>query len=268
MKTLAVLGFSMFMLLSCENQPAPEEPLAQRRFRIPVVVNSYGGDSIEKTDSPFVSHAIESGFPEFAGKFSFSDTINIAPKQLDSAMQADYLDRDTQPYEHDTFGITGFEMIIDPETTVPYCSYRGCVNAYYPIYFVNETNSDKVFIGKDSYVHGIHEAVNREGPMRWCPIERRGSDFCGNGKWALIVHPGEFAVVLMKKYEGSLETQMRARIVLGENHYVSKTFTGTINPGQFYEEEGLPIQEILTNEYGPQWIVNAYYGTMPMIKDE
>jgi len=133
---------------------------------------------------------------------------------------------------------------------------------YYPVYFVNSNNSDKIFFIKDKYAFGIQEALEKKKFGNWLPIESRGFDFCGNGYSGLIVHPQEFVVILMKKYDGDLETAMRARFQVGENIIVSKPFKGRINKNQFKIKDSSYIQGRLqkTNGKAASWL---FYNAVP-----
>jgi len=136
------------------------------------------------------------------------------------------------------------------------------LNEYYPVFFVNSTPSDKLFLGKDRYVFGIQEAFDTCDFGSWLPIEGRGFDFCGNGYWKLVVHPEEFVIVLMRKYKGGFETGVRVRFQLGESLYVSKPYKGVINEKQFLVEDSSYFDDRLkeTDGRAANWL---FYGAVP-----
>lgn len=154
---------------------------------------------------------------------------------------------------------------MDYESSVKYNrNYQNDSTLYdhYPVYFVNSTNTDKVFFGKDSYAFGIQEAIAKEKYIIWRPIEGRGYDFCGNGHWGLIVHPREFVLVLMRKYEGDYETELRVRFKVDENIVISRPFKGRINVSQFSVRDGSYIEKELqeTDGKAATWL---FYGSHP-----
>jgi hypothetical protein len=167
----------------------------------------------------------------------------------------------------DTLQATGFEMFANYEQTVFYNRYYNnkhfnndkTLYSYFPVYFVNSTQTEKIFLGKDSYVYGIQEAVEKEAYDWYKPIESAGFDFCGNGCWGMIVRPGEFVVVLMRKYMGSYETEMRVRFSVGENIYVSKPFLGNISRNQFLISDSSYAHSVIksNNDVPPFWL---FYG--------
>ena len=79
----------------------------------------------------------------------------------------------------DTLDVTGFEIIVDYEKNIAFRRYdfEDTVGVYFPVYIVNSTSSDKVLLGKDSYVFGLQEALDEDRRQRWRPIESRGFDF-------------------------------------------------------------------------------------------
>lgn len=126
--------------------------------------------------------------------------------------------------------------------------------------------SDKIFLGKDSYIMGIQEAIREEKWKRWRPIEARGFDFCGNGSWGMIVHPNEFVVVLMNKYKGGFPTQLRVRYVMGNNIFVSKPFFGSIDSSQFHIKDSSYVKRQLQRTKG-RAAQSLFYGAEPREED-
>lgn len=135
---------------------------------------------------------------------------------------------------------------------------------YFPVYVVNETSRTKLFIGKDSYVFGIQEAIDTSKWVsgEWRPIESRGNDFCGNGYFGLKIHPGEFVMFLVPKYEGSEKQTMRVRLQIGESIYISHSYEGTFNLKQFDVKKESWIYDRLQVDKSStiQWM---FYGATP-----
>ena len=238
-------------------------------FKTPSITNSQFDDSIKS--KAYQANHISEVFPTFIGKFKFQDEIDITPKNYDTINEEnpiyeDYI-YDYSPFgQYDTIDVNGLELLVDYETTVKYNRYfefESTLYHYFPVYFINSTNTDKAFYGKDGYVFGIQEA--KDGG-EWRPIEGRGFDFCGNGRWGLIVHPREFILILMRKYEGDYETKMRVRFEVNENIFVSSPFIGKINKNQFSIQDSSYLERRLQETGGKasSWL---FYGAIPKGED-
>lgn len=256
-KELSILLVVIGITLSCRSNI--EKPYILK-FTIPEVANSQIREPIpsKKYRADFISEV----FPIFAGKFRFANKIDISPDKRDTAMSKDFVGNYSRSRIGDSIDINGFELIVDYDQVVKFRQYDSIVYEYYPVYFVNSTKSDKMFLGKDDYIFGIQEALDNEKWKSWRPIESRGFDFCGNGRWGLIVHPNEFVVILMRKYEGDFQTAMRVRFELGDNIYVSKPFEGIIQESQFRIQDSSYLEKQLreTNGSAASWL---FYGAVP-----
>ncbi len=201
--------------------------------------------------------------PIFVGKYPFSKEIDINKK--DTSYKHDFIyefrgDRYVDIH-NDSLSMDGFQLIVDYETNIVLSFPRTLWgNTFYPVYVVNETQSTKIFTGKDSHLFSLQEA--RDSNYRWYPIERRPIEMCGHGYWGLRIHPGEFALFILQKYTGNFKTWLRVRLKNGTNIYVSKPFIGTINPSQFY------IPHYARNYYylkenPAKAIMSRFYGSIP-----
>jgi len=253
-----ILTIVIGTLLSCQTNSEKSE---LTEFKTPQIINTQFNDSIKSIlyQAEFVSEV----FPSFVGKFKFQEEIDINPEKRDTTIYKDFIY--SRSKQTDSLDINGLELIVDYANSVKYNRYYqfdSSLYDHYPVYFVNSTKSDKVFYGKDSYVFGIQEAVDKEKYGEWRPIEGRGFDFCGNGRWGLIVHPQEFILILMRKYEGDYETEMRVRFEVGENIFVSRPFKGKINESQFSIQDSSYLEKRLqkTNGKAATWI---FYGAVP-----
>lgn len=248
-------------IISCQYDKEHQENILE--FKIPEIVNTQFPDSI--LSKPFKSDYVSEVFPTFIGKFEFQNKVDINPKYRDTIIPTEYLEEYSEIRIGDSLDANGFELIVDYDKTVKYNRYYDTDSIlfdHYPVFFVNSSNSDKIFLAKDSYVFGIQEALDTLNWPQWRPIEGRGFDFCGNGKWGLIVHPNEFILVLMRKYEGNFKTGIRARFQIGENIYVSKPFKGTINSNQFNIKDDSSLKSYLQKSHGraATWL---FYGAEP-----
>lgn len=246
--------------LNCKTESGEVEDIA---FKLPFIFNSHYGDTLNS--SLFMAELITEIFPIFAGKYKFKDTIDVNPETIDKIAQEDYFGGYSSTRLGDSADVNGFELYVDYSKSVLYNNYYKYDKnkfIYYPVYFVNSTNSNKVFFGKDSYAFGIQEARDKAEQGFWRPIECRGFDFCGNGHWAIIVHPRELVLILMRKYDGNYETEMRVRYEVGDNIFVSKPFVGKICESQFYLRESSRVQKRLhkTEATEASWL---FYGAIP-----
>lgn len=198
-------------------------------------------------------------FPTFLGKFPFSTNLAIDNQQHFIADE-DYLFYSGDSIE--TYGGDGLQLIPAPQiklAELPY--YRLDDSAHFPVFIVNETPLTKTIEGKDGHLFAIQEAKDSNG--MWRPIEQRGFDFCGNGRWGLKIYPQEYGVFLMPLYEGSYFTELRVRFRNGDNIIISKSYKGMINYDQFYFEPDSEMKKHIT--HSPLAIVNVtFYGSYPL----
>ena len=255
-----ILPLFIGTLISCQSNSNKSEWI---EFNAPQIINTQFPDSIKSI--PYQAKFVSDVFPLFIGKFKFNEKIDINPEKKDKTIYKDFIEGYSQMRVNDSLDINGFELIVDYDNSVKYNMYYqfdSTLYDYFPVYFVNSTKTNKVFYGKDDYVFGIQEAVEKNKYSEWRPIEGRGFDFCGNGRWGLIVHPQEFILVLMRKYEGDYETEMRVRFEVGENIFVSRPFKGKINHMQFSLKDSSYFERRLqeTNGKAATWL---FYGAIP-----
>ena len=256
-----ILTLLLGTLISCQSNNDKNELAV---FKPPQIINTQFNDSIESI--PYQAKSITEVFPSFVGKFKFQEEIDINPEKRDTTIYKDFIDEYSRSGLTDSLGINGLELIVDYYNSVKYNRYYqygdSTLYDHYPVYFVNSTKTDKVFYGKDSYVFGIQEAVDKSKYGEWRPIEGRGFDFCGNGHWGLIIHPQEFILVLMRKYEGDYATNMRVRFEVGDNIFVSRPFNGRINESQFSIQDSSYLKQRLreTDGKAATWL---FYGAVP-----
>lgn len=253
---IIILIFST--LISCEQQNTKKQK--DRIFKLPVIISQpTKTDTIEYFKANFITHS----WPKLAGKSKFCDTLKLAVRRdRDTTFAKDFIG-EKGVWRSDTSKSDGFELFTDYKSTISRIKNdekKG--NYFYPVYVVNQTPTMKVFIGKDSYVFAIQEALDSN--QNWRPIEGRGFDFCGNGYWGLKIHPNEFLTFLMPKYEGSYKTKIRVRIKIGDIIYVSKPFEGTINEKQFYLDKKNDYHYGRLRENKASAIQYLFYGAEPL----
>lgn len=222
---------------SCTNNNSNAE--INSAFKKPVIIYPF---PLNKPKDFLQPEFIAPSDPFFAGKFKFNDTIKLDLKNRINFSGKDLLNEYSISQMPDSLDVNGLELIADYEKEIyfnesaihPTWRYDK-IFAYYPVYLVNSTNSNKLFFGKEHHGFGIQEAIDTNPQTQgWSPIEYKAIGLsCGNGDWAVIIRPGEFVLLLMKKYRGKIKTKVRARIANGPTIYVSKPFEASINQEQF-----------------------------------
>lgn len=251
----------MVVCSACLNQDKKTVTISQD-FHLPVIVQAQTKDTIEFRNTDFLNYS----WFMFYGKYKFTDTLHFGEHtKQDTSYKKDFIWEYSRPRQNDTLTTDGFQIFVDYKTTMYHRNkyeYPSKGEYYFPVYVVNETSRTKVFIGKDQYVFGLQEAVDRSSYDEWRPIECRGPDFCGNGYFGLKIHPGEFAMFLAPKYIGDEKNFMRIRLQIGESIYLSKSFIGTFNRRQFNIKKGTWVHSRLEGGE-PSTIQSMFYGAMP-----
>jgi hypothetical protein len=199
-------------------------------FKPPFLIQTSNFDSVENWHTDGINQV----FPILVGQYQFSDTVNIGKREQRHLTKDEYI-WEHNTFDFDTLSSDGLQIYPDYATTVKAKQFEGATkaNVFFPVYVVNETNTPKLFIGKDDYVFAIQEAVDTSSYDRWYAIEAKGFDFCGNGYFRRKLLPREFIMILMPKYSGNKSTYIRTRIKIGENILISRPYNGVIDKRQF-----------------------------------
>lgn len=231
-----IFPFIILVLLGCSSKRQADN-LTKDKFRVPTIVQSKTID----TAIYFKEENVVEVWPIFIGQFKFADSIYYTgeSERRNSVSEKQYL-WEQRVFELDTLSSDGLQILADYETSIIYAdkSFDSVAHYFYPVYIANETDEPKVFIGKDSYVFAIQEALDTSEYSRWYAIEGKGFDFCGNGYFRRRILPNEFIMFLFPKYSGSEKTLLRVRLKLGDNLIISKPFKGVINRNQFSIKKG------------------------------
>ena len=258
----------------------PPKPQAPKQFKPPVLVNRMYENWGKIRQLPQRKDYMQATCPDFLGKHAFCDTLDIGQYNTENPPSDSSKYYGTAGYGEihffDSLDVNGLELVVDYENEVfynPFLEEDSFYLVYYPVFFVNTTSTPKLFFGKDFHVFGIQEAVDSsemdvympEYDLLWHPIEKRCFDFCALGGWAMVINPGEFALVLMEKYKGDYPTAMRVRFQLGANIVVSKPFHGWLNPQQFFPENRI-ASDISKKSIDTKIYYDAtYYGATPKV---
>ena len=219
----------LLFIAGCSTKQS-QKPLASDRFKLPLIIQKENLDTVKA----FQVDGMTGVYPPLIGKFKFGDTINFLKLGQQQMSEKDYLWEVQNTYDSDSLSSDGLQIIPDYKTSVAYSRYQLTNHLYFPVYVVNETYEPRIFFGKDSHGFAIQEAIDTSDYSLWHPIESTGYDFCGNGRFRKKLNPKEFLIFLLPKYSGSDTTSLRIRFQIGESVFISKAFTGTINPKQFY----------------------------------
>ncbi len=219
-----IVYLSIMMFCGCKNEKQID------RFEIPKIIQIDRHDTVEYIKPK----GILGVYPTFINKFKFTKELHI---NFDSLWR-ERLDTSDFSYstwewrKSDSLNNDGFQIIVDYNTDISFSKYRQYepYHHVFPVYIVNETKKTKLLLAKDSWIFATQEA---EHNYSWKAIEMDGFDFCGNGRWGLKIHPNEFAMFVMKKYNGSYKTKLRIKLRIGENIYLSKPYEGYIDTIQF-----------------------------------
>lgn len=254
---------SLFIILpiliaTCSYKQPAQQPEQVSRFTLPVIIQKEKVDTVKALN---INRMIDI-FPPFVGRFKMGDTVDVTRPEKQFLTEKEYLWEQQHATESDSLSSDGLQVIPDYKTSVAYAKWMFPPRLYYPVYIVNETAEPKYFFGKDSHGFAIQEAIDTADRDNWHPIECQGYDFCGNGGFGKKIDPGYFVVLLLPKYAGTDTTSLRVRLKIGESIFISKAFTGVINPAQFNidKEDWMYSRLKETKGAAAQWL---FYGGWP-----
>lgn len=206
----------------------------------------------------------------FCGKYKFTDTLKLGKYwNIDTGYSKDFIHDYRRPSVDDTLTNDGFQIFVDYKTTIINNTISGLGNCCFPVYVVNETSRTKIFNGIGRAVFGIQEAIDTSKIKwgKWRPIESKEFVFCGVGYYGLKVHPGEFVMFLVPKYEGNEKQFLRIRLQIGEIIYLSQSYEGTFNANQFEMIKNSSTYYLLNHEKVSA-IQIRFYGAIPKGYDD
>lgn len=249
-------------LLGCH--AAPEQTFSLSTSQLPIITQP-----AVPLPPPLRQDSIHGVLPHFVGRFPVTDSLVLTQPLAASA--ADWLQDFAAMQattDSSTLNTDGLELLVDPSCSLVYQKQvppevRDLFPAQRvrPVYVVNATGHTKLLAGKDSWVFAIQEAQDRQG--QWRPIESRGADFCGNGRWLLKLHPHQLGLFLVPQYQGPFATRLRVRLQNGESRYVSAPYPGQISERQFVAPAN-QLKQLLHNKAAVNWL---YYGAEPTAMD-
>lgn len=219
---------------------------------------------------PLRQDSIGGVFAQLVGRFALAESLPLhqLPLPGDSADWLREFAAMQTVRDSTTLSTDGLELLVDYHQPV---AYQRAVSpeerAHYPaqrvlpVYVVNTTVQTKLLAGKDHHLFAIQEAQDRQG--QWRPIESRGFDFCGNGRWLVKLHPQQCALFLVQQYQGSFATRLRVRLQNGESRYVSAPYPGQISEQQFLAPAD-QVRQLRDDRAAVNWL---YYGAVPAALD-
>jgi hypothetical protein len=256
--TISTYGWGLFLLF------AGCHPAAELAFTPPQLPQLAPSTTLPP---PAQATYVQAVFPPIAGRFSFAQGSTEPAR----APEADYFREYAATIaarDSTALGTDGLEVLADYGRAIGYRrpglpagDPHFPARLMYPVYVLNATPRTKLLLGKDSWVFAIQEARDRSG--HWRPIESKGYDFCGNGRWAVKLHPRQAMVVLMTKYRGTFRTLLRVRLINGSSLYVSPPYAGQVDEQQFT----VPPNQYHTLEQDLSAVDYLYYGATPAAVD-
>ena len=103
---------------------------------------------------------------------------------------------------------------------------------YFTSYLVNTTDTTIVVRRQDGSVMMIQEAQDSAGT--WTPIEHWQYSGCGNSYFdPLRIEPKHYVMIPIKKYQGDFNTDIRLKLMLGDQIFYSDSFQGSVDKNQF-----------------------------------
>lgn len=169
------------------------------------------------------------------GKHQLSDTILLKKSQT-------YIDESIPEYEliksekkYDSLDFTGLEIVADYKTTVPMPYQvsteheRSEIYAYFPVYIINNNHTERYFNFESNFARGIQI---KDSPF-FEPIEFLEMPWlCIDITYFVKLLPGEFVILLFKKYQGDTEVQLRIFLKNCGIPIYSAPYTATYNKSQ------------------------------------
>ncbi|MEY4902978.1 MAG: hypothetical protein RLZZ292_793 [Bacteroidota bacterium] len=198
------------------------------------------------------------------GIYGFGDTVFVSKKGEFLTNANRYVENFTKIRTYfSQFSSDGLELIVDTINVAKFDSeYEK--GTYTPIYVVNSTFTSKVIMGRDYEFNGLQEARTLEEYTYFCPIEGEVQPGCGCCAMVAELKPKQFAVILVRKYKGKLKTQLRTRLSIGENLYVTKPYTGYIDTAQFYFSPMSFVKEKMAEKNKFFSLHHYFYGSTPL----
>lgn len=169
------------------------------------------------------------------GKHRLSDTILLKKPQT-------YLDESIPGYDliksettYDSLDFSGLEIVADYGTTFPMLhrdkstNERSQIYAYFPAYVINNKKTERYFTYKSNFARGIQI---KDTPF-FEPIEYLEMPWlCLDINYYVKLLPGEFVILLFKKYEGKGEGQLRILVKNGRLPIYSAPYKANYNKTQ------------------------------------
>lgn len=172
---------------------------------------------------------IQNMLARFAGRYAFAPAIRLnRPDSLGSDL---IQEPGWKLPDADTLNTDGLEIHVDYRQNLVW--KHDSTELLFPVYLVNATTHTKLVFGKDSWMPAVQEALDRQGHWRAIELRSPAADMCGNGEWALRLHPRQMGVLLLPKYQGTFKTKLRVRITNGTASYVSLPYEARIDESQF-----------------------------------
>ncbi|MBK7442858.1 MAG: hypothetical protein IPI65_15400 [Bacteroidetes bacterium] len=229
--------------------------IAQNSARFPVVLNKYlrNPDTIHY----FESNDLMNSLPIYMGKHRISDTILLQKPEdyfIEGTPRNDLIKSDKT---YDSLDFSGLEIVADYGTTIPMryrnkvIDKRSQIYAYFPVYILNNNETEKYLNYESIYAKGLQlkDALFFE-PIEFFDVQAT----CFDMNYFIKLLPGEFVLVLFKKYQGDTKGPLRIMIKNSGSTLYSAPFNASYNKSQInfganYEKVIKPNPNTLSNIY-------------------
>ncbi|SFO44637.1 hypothetical protein SAMN05428949_5165 [Chitinophaga sp. YR627] len=257
-KPILASALLSMLLFSCHNaQPVSPKMAEKKKFHLPVVLQN-----AQEKATPIEAKAVTPVSFPYLGKYQFCDTL----KPADNGVYKGEMTRIEDLFleksgigKWDSLNTDGFQIIADYKTSILYRSNPYVeTSVYFPVYIVNETDTPKLFFGKDRHAWGVQEAKDTSDYASWYSIECWNWSGDGNGSFAVKIRPGEFAMILAPKYKGSQTGSMRLRLQIDQSTYVSLPYEGAYHQEQFYFDMSSP--DLYPARHAKSFFTTGIYG--------
>jgi hypothetical protein len=116
------------------------------------------------------------------------------------------------------------------------------------MFLCNDTKDTVIFDAQDSRLYITMQAFDTEG--NWKDIEYSPNSWCGNSYHEVGLLPSQYWKFTIPVYKGEIPVKLRMKLIVErkwdqenkkyktENIIYSNTFSGKINPGQFWRKKG------------------------------
>lgn len=202
----------------------------------------------------------------FVGVYATGDTVNVPDTIFHNLFGGQYLkkelfDRTLANHSFQSNGLT----LTPLENKIIWQREYGIntdLQPYIPILISNMGQDTAEFFGNGRKIPALQEALDSNG--HWHPISTGNVNTCMDQIWVGKIPPGNHVLITIPRFQGKFSTQIRTRIKIGQNTYVSPSYPGSINYSQFY----LRSWDRIWFEKEPWFVTSQWFFGSPYILED